>query len=276
MRNNARREQVMRAVVVAVLLIPGLVQAEMLSVVASDVIGYQGRLLKKDGSPQTGEKKVTFTLYVDEQGGEPLWTETQRVVLTGGGYYTVTLGAKKGLPASVFQGESRWLGVRAEGGEELARRKIVPESAGVQATQGGTGSSPVTEPAEPATPESIERAAAPRARSVSWRSPKLLNGWMDVGGPQLAAGYGKDDAGTVRLQGAVRRANDVNSGAVVFQLPKGHRPDSQLAFPLTCWDDSGVSACELRVNPDGKVVPANGGRGPMDVNLTGISFQAAK
>jgi len=67
---------------------------------------------------------VTFALYQDQTGGAPLWQETQNVRPDSAGHYSVLLGStqKEGLPADLFAGNvARWLGVRVEGGDELAR-----------------------------------------------------------------------------------------------------------------------------------------------------------
>lgn len=57
---------------------------------------------------------VTFALYKDQQGGAPLWLETQSVNLDSTGHYTVQLGSTQpnGLPKELFtSGEARWLGI---------------------------------------------------------------------------------------------------------------------------------------------------------------------
>ena len=61
-------------------------------------------------------RKITFSLYTGQQGGTPLWTETQNnVQLDSTGHYSVQLGITKpnGVPPTLFTtGEARWLGVR--------------------------------------------------------------------------------------------------------------------------------------------------------------------
>ena len=71
-----------------------------------------------------GRVPVTFGLYADQTGGEPLWQEMQTVPVDAAGRYAVTLGAlaPEGLPLALFtSGEARWLGVAADGGAELPR-----------------------------------------------------------------------------------------------------------------------------------------------------------
>jgi hypothetical protein len=66
---------------------------------------------------------VTFALYADQEGGSPIWMETQNVQADGSGEYTALLGATRndGIPAEVFGGGQRWLGVQAQGEAERPR-----------------------------------------------------------------------------------------------------------------------------------------------------------
>ena len=88
------------------------------------LVNYSGKILDKLGKPASGVAGAWFAIYRDEQGGAPLWTETQNVTADKTGYYTAQLGASKpaGLPLELFSsGEARWLGVTVNGGEEQAR-----------------------------------------------------------------------------------------------------------------------------------------------------------
>src|ERR1700722_12592745 len=67
---------------------------------------------------------ITFAFYKDQQGGSPLWLETQSVRLDASGHYNVKLGSTQanGLPKELFaSGDARWLGVQAEGQAEQPR-----------------------------------------------------------------------------------------------------------------------------------------------------------
>jgi hypothetical protein len=75
------------------------------------------------GSSLSGAVSITFSLYAAQQGGEPLWTETQNnIQLDATGHYSVQLGITRpnGVPTALFTtGEARWLGVQiAEQGEQ--------------------------------------------------------------------------------------------------------------------------------------------------------------
>jgi hypothetical protein len=97
------------------------------------------------GSSMSGVVNLTFSLYAAQQGGEPLWTETQNnVQLDATGHYSVQLGITKpnGVPTTLFtSGEARWLGVRIAEQAEQPRVLLlsVPYAlkAGDAATIGG-------------------------------------------------------------------------------------------------------------------------------------------
>ena len=78
-------------------------------------LAYQGRLLKSDGTPETGVIDFTFNLYVAATGGNSLWTELQRVPLTDG-FYALVLGDVTPLPPSAFtDGAEKFLEIWASG-----------------------------------------------------------------------------------------------------------------------------------------------------------------
>ena len=79
----------------------------------AQLVTFWGVATSPDGKPKTGVAGVTFSLYKDEQGGAPLWMETQNVTLDSTGGYTAQIGATQpaGLPINLFaSGEARWLG----------------------------------------------------------------------------------------------------------------------------------------------------------------------
>jgi hypothetical protein len=74
----------------------------------------------------SGQATASFLIYKDETGGEPLFAETQTVVLDSSGRYQVQLGATltSGLPADLFAtGEARWLEVQIAG--EAPRPRVL-------------------------------------------------------------------------------------------------------------------------------------------------------
>ncbi len=69
---------------------------------------------------------TTFSLYALQEGGSPLWSESQSVQLDEQGHYVVLLGvaSPEGLPLDLFtSGKALWLGVQPQlsGAGELPR-----------------------------------------------------------------------------------------------------------------------------------------------------------
>jgi hypothetical protein len=65
-----------------------------------------------DGKPPASIESVTLSIYIDQQGGAPLFQETQQVTLDDRGRYSVVLGAAHadGIPPSIFVAGGQWLG----------------------------------------------------------------------------------------------------------------------------------------------------------------------
>jgi len=85
------------------------------------VLGYQGRLLRADGTAATGTASVTFSIHDAASGGSLLWTESQTLGLSDG-YYATFLGLDSAVPDTLFDGATRWLQV-AVGTEILSPRQ---------------------------------------------------------------------------------------------------------------------------------------------------------
>jgi hypothetical protein len=109
------------------------------------LIQFSSVATDEGGNTLSGVVNLTFTLYAAQQGGEPLWTETQNnIPLDPTGHYSVQLGVTKrnGVPTTFFTtGEARWLGVRIAEQAEQPRVLLlsVPYAlkAGDAATIGG-------------------------------------------------------------------------------------------------------------------------------------------
>jgi len=88
------------------------------------LVSFSGSLADLNGKPITSTVGVTFLLYREQQGGAPLWMETQNVHPDKTGHYSVMLGStsSEGLPGDLFvSGEARWLGIQAAGLPEQPR-----------------------------------------------------------------------------------------------------------------------------------------------------------
>ena len=96
--------------------------------IVPSVVKFGGVLTDASGKPVTGTVGVTFALYKDQEGGAPLWMETQNVQPDKTGHYSVMLGATSthGLAGDLFvSGEPRWLGVQLQGQTEQARTVLM-------------------------------------------------------------------------------------------------------------------------------------------------------
>lgn len=82
------------------------------------LIKFSGLAQDETHKPVSGVVGITFSLYKDQEGGSPLWMETQNVRSDATGRYTALLGSAsvEGVPLSLFSsGEAQWLGVQVQG-----------------------------------------------------------------------------------------------------------------------------------------------------------------
>ena len=110
------------------------------------VVWFSGTFRPADGLASAPVEIVTLAIYRDQNGGVPLWQETQNVVVRSDGRYDVLLGSTTadGLPLDLFAtGEPRWLGIRVNRSGEAEQPRVqlasVPYAlkAGDAATLGG-------------------------------------------------------------------------------------------------------------------------------------------
>ncbi len=88
-------------------------------------IDQQGRILKSDGTPETGALSATFAIYDSASGGAALWTEAHALPLDGGGYYSVSLGAVTPFPNTLFDGRTLYLGIKLSSEQEMTPREPI-------------------------------------------------------------------------------------------------------------------------------------------------------
>jgi hypothetical protein len=143
------------------------------------LIQFSNVATDEGGSSLSGAVSITFSLFNSQQGGEPLWIETQNnVQLDPTGHYSVQLGITKpaGVPTTLFtSGEARWLGVQIAQQPEQPRVLLlsVPYAlkAGDAATVGGlppsafvlaapSNAAAATYITEPATEQSVSPETA--------------------------------------------------------------------------------------------------------------------
>lgn len=148
------------------------------------LINYSGVLRDVDEKPITGITGVTFLLYKDEQGGAPVWIETQNVAPDKNGKYTVSLGATKldsSLSDSFANSEGRWLGVQISGQAEQPRILLVSVPYAMKAADADTiGGLPVSafvlangSKAVGTSPSASTKTSAPSANSVPPANPAV-------------------------------------------------------------------------------------------------------
>jgi hypothetical protein len=85
-------------------------------------INVTGVYQPADGQPPPASTVVTLLIYADQQGGTPIWQETQNVVLDKSGRYSLLLGAAQpeGIPLDVFtSGDAQWLALHFAGVGEV-------------------------------------------------------------------------------------------------------------------------------------------------------------
>ena len=81
------------------------------------LVTFSGVLKDASEKPVTGTVTLAFSVYEFQEGGSPLWVETQAVQADAQGRYAVLLGATQpdGVPLDLFTtGRARWLGIQPQ------------------------------------------------------------------------------------------------------------------------------------------------------------------
>lgn len=117
----------MRKITISLILIMFLSLLSTFSLAVPHEINFQGVLEDNTtGEPVTAQNlQMTFSIYSDPVGGNPLWDETQTVTVEGG-LYSVRLGsadpAADPIDPGIFNGDTRYLGVKVETTDEMKPR----------------------------------------------------------------------------------------------------------------------------------------------------------
>jgi len=94
------------------------------------LINYQGKLLKPDGTPVAdGPYAMTFAIYAQPTGGVALWSEPQTAVQVKKGLFSVLLGSVNNLPANIFASPDRFFGVTVGTDPEMTPRQQITTAA---------------------------------------------------------------------------------------------------------------------------------------------------
>ncbi len=153
---------------------PTQVESALSKPVIPQQVRFSGTLPNRAGDTV----EAVFRIYSNVEGGEPLWTETQKISVAQDGSYSVFLGAvnTSGLPQSVFgSGQARWLGIAVERGEEGTRSLLASApyamKAGDAQTLNGLGVQSFVTQAQFAAMAQALAAQATRVTTPSVASP---------------------------------------------------------------------------------------------------------
>ena len=107
------------------------------------LIRFSGRALDATGQPVTGMAGVTFAIYEGQNGGAPLWQETQNLSTDSNGRFSALLGvaSPEGISTELFSnGDERWLAVltHSPGVSEQPRILLVSVPYAMQAANAQT------------------------------------------------------------------------------------------------------------------------------------------
>jgi hypothetical protein len=146
------------------------------------LVPYSGIAVGGDGRALSGEVGVTFLIYKDEQGGEPLFAETQSVALDPTGHYTAQLGASlaNGIPINLFgTGEARWLEVQIAGQAPQPRVLLASVPYAMKASDAATlGGLPASAFVLAGSTGTSVVAAAPPAAAVDVTTAGGISGYL--------------------------------------------------------------------------------------------------
>jgi len=122
--------------------IPGILAAVAAAAVCSApalaavplVTAVEGTLYSAGGGAAAdGNYQVTFAVYKDEVGGNPLWFEGPVTVSVKNGQWQHLLGAKTPLSPVALNGAGLWLGMQIASDPELARKPLASSAFAVRA-----------------------------------------------------------------------------------------------------------------------------------------------
>src|SRR5215469_9101038 len=240
------------------------------------MVNFGGMLRDGNGKALTGVVGVTFYLYKDQQGGAPLWIETQNVQPDKSGHYSVMLGSttSEGLTPSLFaSGEARWLGVQVQGQEEQPRVMLlsVPYAmkAGDAQTVGGL----------PASAFALAKPAAPS----SLNTPSSLSGASSILTPALPCASGATNTVTTdgtAIAGLIPKFNPAASGSAPCNIEPSQITDNGTnvgigtTAPAAKLDVSGSATVRGTLNlPATGASTATAGKNSQALTLTASSFK---
>ncbi len=117
----------MKSIRIATILVSLILLSSPVFSEVPSVINFQGRLTDETGLPVAdGSYSVQFSIHTDSliSATPALWTETQNISTTGG-LFAVLLGSLNPINSNIFNGSTRYLGLRIDGSPESAPRMAI-------------------------------------------------------------------------------------------------------------------------------------------------------
>ena len=247
------------------------------------LINYSGVLKDVNGKPLTGITGVTFLLYKEEQGGAPVWIETQNITPDKNGKYTVTLGSTKldaSLSDSFANGEARWLGVQISGQDEQPRVLLVsvpyamkagdaqtigglPPSAFVLANSAKQGTTGSTTSSPTASSTSSKTSVPPANPAVTGKG---VAGFVPVWDTA------SDIVDSVMFQKSLQIGFGTTSPTATIDVNgKGNVRDTLTLFPKSTDNTLAVSGTAFKISSTGAVTFISGQKFPGTGTITGVT-----
>jgi hypothetical protein len=250
-------------------------------------INYSGALKDINGKPLTGITGVTFQLYKAEQGGSPIWIETQNITPDKNGKYTVTLGSTKldaSLSDSFANGEARWLGVQVSGQEEQPRVLLVsvpyamkagdaqtiaglPASAFVLANGAKQGAAGTAAAGTASSSTSSKTSAPPTNPTVTGKGVVSFIPMWDTTSDIIDSAIFQKSSQIGIATTSPTATLDVNG--------KGNVRDTLTLFPKSTDNTLAVSGTAFKISTNGTVTFISGQKFPGTGTITGVTTSGA-
>jgi trimeric autotransporter adhesin len=139
------------------------------------LIKFSGFAQDETHKPLSGVVGITFSLYKDQEGGSPLWVETQNVQADATGHYTALLGSAtvEGVPLSLFSsGDAQWISTQISGHSESARVLLLSVPYALKAADAETlGGLPVSAFLHANPGEAAAKAGSPASSAAAGTVP---------------------------------------------------------------------------------------------------------
>ena len=199
------------------------------------LVSYAGVALDASGKRPGDSVSITFEVFKEQEGGEPLWIETQTVALDNAGHYKTLLGAASpnGIPPELFQaGEARWLEVQIAGQAPKERSIVASVPYALKAVDASTlGGLPASAflrandvPAAAVAPATVAGGTLnflPKYSGAStFVNSQVFDNGADVGIGTTAPAARLDVNGTTLISGLLTVNNAANIGGRLTLLPQ--------------------------------------------------------